>query len=38
MVTYLEMLRQRIDNEKGAEIVEGVRWVGGIAILAGSYV
>ena len=31
----LEMIRQRISNEKGAEIVEWVLWVGGIAILAG---
>jgi hypothetical protein len=30
------MLQQRINNEKGAEIVEWVLWVGGIAILAGT--
>ena len=30
------MLRQRVNNEKGAEIVEWVLWVGGIAILAGT--
>ena len=37
MVMYLvEMLEQRISNEKGAEIVEWVLWVGGIAILAGT--
>ena len=36
MKTYLEMLQRRINNEKGAEIVEWVLWVGGIAILAGT--
>jgi Flp pilus assembly pilin Flp len=37
MVMHLvEMLQQRINNEKGAEIVEWVLWVGGIAILAGT--
>ena len=37
MVTYIvEKLQQRINNEKGAEIVEWVLWVGGIAILAGT--
>ena len=25
----------RVDNEKGAEVVEWVLWVGGIAVLAG---
>jgi hypothetical protein len=30
------LLRQRIGNERGAEIVEWVLWVGGIAILAGT--
>jgi Flp pilus assembly pilin Flp len=35
MQTYLNILRQRIQNEKGAEIVEWVLWVGGIALLAG---
>ena len=34
MVGYLAMLRQRVNNETGAEIVEWVLWVGGIAILA----
>ena len=32
----VEMLQQRVNNEKGAEIVEWVLWVGGIAILAGA--
>ena len=37
MAKYLvEMLQQRVNNEKGAEIVEWVLWVGGIAILAGA--
>ena len=37
MVMHLvAMLRQRVNNEKGAEIVEWVLWVGGIAILAGT--
>ena len=36
MLTYIEMVRQRLSNEKGAEIVEWVLWVGGIAILAGT--
>jgi len=36
MTTYVEMLRRRINNEKGAEIVEWILWVGGIAVLAGS--
>ena len=36
MFTYLETLRQHVNNEKGAEIVEWVLWVGGIAILAGT--
>ena len=35
MVTFLEMLQRRIDNEKGAEIVEWVLWIGGIGVLAG---
>ena len=38
MTTYLEMVLLKllaIDNEQGAEIVEWVIWVGGIAILAG---
>jgi len=30
------LLQQRIGNERGAEIVEWVLWVGGIAILAGT--
>ena len=33
---YIDLLRQRVSNEKGAEIVEWVLWVGGIAILAGT--
>ena len=37
MVWYaMELLRARVNNEKGAEIVEWVLWVGGIAILAGT--
>jgi hypothetical protein len=38
MKTYLEMLALmvlRVDNEKGAEVVEWVIWVGGVAVLAG---
>jgi Flp pilus assembly pilin Flp len=35
MQTYLNILRQRMQNEQGAEIVEWVLWVGGIALLAG---
>ena len=33
---YLERVRQQIYGEQGAEIVEWVLWVGGIAILAGA--
>ena len=32
----ITLLRERLGNEKGAEIVEWVLWVGGIAILAGT--
>ena len=38
MKTYLEMALPKLlnaDNEKGAEVVEWVIWVGGIAVLAG---
>jgi Flp pilus assembly pilin Flp len=36
--TYAEMLllkALKINNEEGAEVVEWVLWVGGIAVLAG---
>lgn len=33
---YIDLLKARIGNEKGAEIVEWVLWVGGIAVLAGT--
>jgi len=36
--TYVEMLllkALKINNEEGAEVVEWVLWVGGIAVLAG---
>ena len=36
MRTYFERLRQNTNNERGAEIVEWVLWVGGIALLAGA--
>jgi Flp pilus assembly pilin Flp len=36
MCTYVELLRQRMVNEQGAEIVEWVLWVGAIAVLAGT--
>ena len=36
MLTYFQTVRQLVKNEKGAEIVEWVLWVGGIAILAGT--
>ena len=36
MVQYFQRLRQQLDDEKGAEIVEWVMWVGGIALLAGA--
>ena len=39
MKTYAEMLllkALKINNEEGAEVVEWVLWVGGIAILAGT--
>ena len=32
----IKLLRERVGNERGAEIVEWVLWVGGIAILAGT--
>ena len=32
----IKMVREQVANEKGAEIVEWVLWVGGIAILAGT--
>jgi len=36
MLTYIEMiLLKLVNNEKGAEVVEWVLWVGGIAVLAG---
>ena len=35
MRTYIERLRQNTSDERGAEIVEWVLWVGGIALLAG---
>jgi hypothetical protein len=37
--TYAEMLllkALKINNEEGAEVVEWVLWVGGIAVLAGA--
>ena len=36
MRAYIERLRQDTNNERGAEIVEWVLWVGGIALLAGA--
>lgn len=36
MMTYLEMLRRQVSNEKGAEVVEWVIWVGLIAAIAGT--
>ena len=35
MVMWLGKVHQLITNEEGAEIVEWVLWVGGIAIIAG---
>ena len=38
MKTYAEMVllkALKINNEEGAEVVEWVLWVGGIAVLAG---
>ena len=38
MKTYVEMSLLKllkVNNEKGAEVVEWVLWVGGIAVLAG---
>ena len=36
MRTSIERLWQSTNNERGAEIVEWVLWVGGIALLAGA--
>ena len=39
MKTYVEMTLLKllnVNNEKGAEVVEWVLWVGGIAVLAGA--
>ena len=39
MKTYAEMVLLRalkINNQEGAEVVEWVLWVGGIAVLAGA--
>jgi len=36
MHTQLDLLGERIGNEQGAEIVEWVLWVGGIAVLASA--
>jgi len=36
MRTYIERLRQSTNDERGAEIVEWVLWVGGIALLASA--
>ena len=35
-MTFLETIQQQVSGEQGAEIVEWVLWVGGIAILAGT--
>ena len=35
MQKLMEILEKRVHNEQGAEIVEWVLWVGGIALLAG---
>jgi hypothetical protein len=35
-MTQLEKVRQQVTGESGAEIVEWILWVGGIAVLAGS--
>ena len=35
-MTFLEAVQQQVSGEQGAEIVEWVLWVGGIAILAGT--
>ena len=32
---YAKVLASRINNEKGAEIVEWVLWVGGMVVLGG---
>jgi hypothetical protein len=36
MMQAIDLLQKRFANERGAEIVEWVLWVGGIAILAGT--
>jgi hypothetical protein len=36
VIKYLQRVQQQVCGESGAEIVEWVLWVGGIAILAGS--
>jgi hypothetical protein len=36
MMTFFEAVQQQVSGEQGAEIVEWVLWVGGIAILAGT--
>lgn len=33
---FLESLRRRIDNEKGAELVEWAIWIGAIAVVAAA--
>ena len=35
MGRYMGRVREKVANEQGAEIVEWVLWVGGIALLAG---
>ena len=35
-MTFLETIQRQVSGEQGAEIVEWVLWVGGIAILAGT--
>jgi hypothetical protein len=35
-MTFLEKAQRQVCGEQGAEIVEWVLWVGGIAILAGA--
>jgi hypothetical protein len=36
MMQAIDFVQKRFANERGAEIVEWVLWVGGIAILAGT--
>ena len=36
MMTFFEAVQQQVSGEQGAEIVEWVLWVGGIALLAGT--